>query len=121
MYNATIAELFQQPYHMTACPEATVIGQDGMPGEGPYMTLYLCLRDNTIQQAYFETYGCPTAIACGSWLVRWVEGKPIQAASIIEPEDLAAGLGGLPLGKEHCASLAVKSLRSAFRQLETST
>ncbi len=117
MYNATILELFQQPYHMQDLPDADVVGQVGIEGEGPYMTVYLRLLDRQIQQASFETYGCPSAIACGSWVARWVEGKSVEEVLVLGPDELSLVLGGLPLGKEHCAGLAVGALRSAIEQL----
>ena len=67
-----------------------------------------------IGEAWFETYGCPTAIACGSWLMQWVEGKTKEQAKVIEPCDLELVLGGLPLGKEHRAVLAIKALQVAL-------
>ena len=100
---------------MKSLAEADAIGQDGIPGEGPYMTLYLRLEGENIAEASFETYGCPAAIACGSWLTQWITGKTADAASIITADDLMRVVGGLPLGKEHCASLAVNALRSAMR------
>lgn len=112
-------QLIQQPYHMQELPEADVVGQVGMPGEGPYMMVYLCLRERRIERAAFETYGCPSAIACGSWVARWAEGKAVEDVQVLEADDLCMVLGGLPLGKEHCAGLAVGALRSAIEQIET--
>jgi NifU-like protein involved in Fe-S cluster formation len=54
-------------------------------------------------------------IACGSWLMQWVKGKTKEQAKVIQPCDLELVLGGLPLGKEHCAGLAVKALRSTLQ------
>lgn len=106
---------------MGILPDADAEGQEGLEGAGPYLKVYLKWNgdqgnhDNeTIAEAWFETYGCPTAIACGSWLMKWVEGKTKEQAQIIEPRDLEVVLGGLPLGKEHCASLAVKALRATL-------
>ena len=52
----------------------------------------------------------------GSWLTRWVEGKTFEQALVISAEDLMRVLGGLPLGKEHAATLAVKALKDALQQ-----
>ena len=68
-------------------------------------------------EARFSTYGCPAATACGQWVASWVAGKSAQAARLLEPGDLERILGGLPLGKQHCARLAVDSLRSALAAL----
>jgi NifU-like protein involved in Fe-S cluster formation len=78
--------------------------------------VHLSVEQNSIASASFETYGCPVAIACGSWLTSWVTGKTFTQAAVIEPGDLEKVLGGLPLGKEHCAALAVNALKDALRQ-----
>ena len=80
------------------------------------MQMHLRLSGDTISSANFDTYGCPYAIACGDWVATWVAGKTVSQALVLEPGDLSRMLGGLPLGKEHCASLAVLSLRQALEQ-----
>ncbi len=109
----TVANLFNDPKTLGALPDADVTGQEGMPGEGPYMRMHLRLQGDRVLEATFETYGCPYCVACGSFTTRWVTGRTVQQALALEPGDLALLLGGLPLGKEHCASLAVSSLRKA--------
>lgn len=110
---------FQQPQNMGTIEDADAIGQEGFPGEGPYMTMYLRLDDGAIAEAKFETYGCPAAMACGSWLTTWLVGRTVEQAGVIESNELMLMIGGLPLGKEHCAGLAVKSLRSALKTMNT--
>ena len=103
---------------VVAMEEADAIGQEGMPGEGPFMIVYLKGSKEKIEEATFMTYGCPIAQACGSWLTGWVVGRSAQQAKVIGAEDLMRILGGLPLGKEHCASLAINALKKALRPWE---
>jgi NifU-like protein len=117
MFSQTILEHFLAPYHRGTFPEANAVGQEGMEGEGAFMQIALRAEDGRVTQAYFQTYGCPSAIACGSWIVKWLEGQTITTAASLEASDLMRVLGGLPLGKEHCAKLAVKALRQALRQV----
>ena len=112
----SIADLFNDPRTMGELPDADVAGQEGIPGEGPFMRMYLKFQGEQIRTARFETYNCPYAVACGSWVTRWVEGRTIAQASVLETEDVSRILGGLPLAKEHCASLAVKSLRAGLQE-----
>lgn len=81
------------------------------------MQIALRVEEERVLQAYFETYGCPSAIACGSWLMKWLEGQTVTTAASLQASDLMVVLGGLPLGKEHCAELAIKSLRYAIDQI----
>ena len=116
-----VAQLFNDPGTLGALTDADAIGREGAPGEGPYMTMYLKLDGETVREARFETYSCPYAVACGSWVTRWLVGRTAEEARLLETSDLGLILGGLPLGKEHCASLAVLSLRKALgvRQEQT--
>ena len=82
------------------------------------MVMYLKVGADCIQDARFETYGCPYAVACGSWVTRWAVGRTAEQTLALEPGDLGILLGGLPLGKEHCAGLAVNSLRKAVAALQ---
>jgi NifU-like protein involved in Fe-S cluster formation len=80
------------------------------------MKIMLRMEGEQIVKAGFDTYGCPSCIACGSWITQWVEGRTREAVSIIESNDLRIVLGGLPLGKEHCAQLAVNALKCALSE-----
>lgn len=117
MFSQTIMEHFVAPYHRGDFPEANALGQEGIEGEGAFMHIALRAEEGRVLQGYFQTYGCPSAIACGSWLMKWLEGQSIATAVSIEANDLMRVLGGLPLGKEHCAELAVKALRLALHQV----
>ena len=91
------------------------VGQEGAPGEGPFMRISLKIGAlDVIDHALFETYGCPSATASGSWTCEWVVGKTFDEASALEARDIDAGLGGLPSGKWHCAELASRALRKAI-------
>ena len=50
----------------------------------------------------------------GNRVTRWAVGRTAEQARLLETGDLSLILGGLPLGKERCASLAVLSLRKAL-------
>ena len=109
-----VAYLFNDPKTLGCLPNADSVGRVGMSGEGPYMAIYLRLDQDVIRDARFETYGCPYAVACGSWVTQWVVGRTAAAARALEAADLELMLGGLPPGKEHCAGLAVGALRAAL-------
>ena len=83
------------------------------------MQIALLVSEGSISDARFETYGCPVAIACGSFLTHWAQHKTLDQVRIIESGDLERILGGLPLGKEHCAALAVSAFQSALDRIES--
>lgn len=96
----------------------SLTGQAGEPGQGPWMRLVTEFDGKQFTEATFETYGCPTAMRCGDWVCQWVTGRSPQQVKVLEPNDLITVLGGVPLGKEHCADLAVNALREVLVQLE---
>ncbi|HDQ73734.1 MAG TPA: iron-sulfur cluster assembly scaffold protein [Chloroflexi bacterium] len=81
---------------------------------GDTMEFYLRMNDDVIEEIAFMTDGCGATVACGSRLTQMVQGLPWQEAIEITPENLIAVLGGLPEENEHCATLAVKTLRQAI-------
>ena len=64
------------------------VGQVGIPGEGPHMTMSIRLEGDTVREAQYETYGCPAAFACGKWLTEWLIGKSVEQAKLVNADDL---------------------------------
>jgi nitrogen fixation protein NifU and related proteins len=114
MASELLQSLAINPYHLGELKQPDAVGQVGMPGEGPFMKMYLRGGPDLIHEAWYETYNCPIAIGCGSFVTRWAEGRSFEQAKLLEAGDLMTVMGGLPLGKEHCAELAVGSLRHAL-------
>ena len=114
MYSAIVKEHFRNPRNagQMECPDG--VGTAGTPGSGNYLVIEVRLQGGVVESARFQTYGCPGAIACGSCLTDWITGLSVEEAKAIEADQLAARLGGLPLGKAHCAALAVAALREAL-------
>ena len=49
----------------------------------------------------------------------WITGRLLAMSEALDAATLMKLLGGLPLGKEHCADLAVRALRDAARSAHT--
>ena len=114
MFSEAVLDHFHRPRNPGAPEGANREGTAGVPGDGPYMRIWLTMEGETIVRAGFETYGCPAAIACGSLLTMLAAGRGRAAALAVTSRDLALVLGGLPEGKEHCADLATEALRDAL-------
>lgn len=114
MFSSVVSEHSMNPRNMVPLPDPDVVGQVGMPGEGPYMSLSLKWDEERVVATSFDTYGCPVVRACGSFVSDWVKGKTVEQASVLTASDLMLVMGGLPLGKEHCAKLAVDALIDAL-------
>jgi NifU-like protein involved in Fe-S cluster formation len=110
MYSERLMAVFNAATHRGELPEATHRGVGGTPGCGPYITLLFRVEDGVVKQARFDTYGCPTAIACAEIVCTMSEGQALAQLPAVTPEDLSLLLGGVPRGKEHCPALAVQAL-----------
>jgi nitrogen fixation NifU-like protein len=115
MYSDTIMDHFRNPRNAGKLPTCNAKGVSGDPNAGPFMVLYLEIHSGVVERASFETYGCPPAIAAGSYLTVWVQGKSIDQVAKLEPPELSELLGGIPLGKEHCPQIAISSLKAALQ------
>lgn len=80
---------------------------------GDRMQIDLRVVDGRITDARFTANGCAATFACGSMITRMATTKPLQEVQKITAEDLIQALGGLPLDHQHCAELAVLTLREA--------
>lgn len=117
MYSAAVREHTLNPRRVGSIENADAVGREGLPGQGNYVVIYLKVEGDRIVDARFQTYGCPAVIAGGSFLTDWVVGKTVEETEVIDADRLTAELGGLPLGKEHCALIAVKALKNGLSKL----
>jgi len=111
MYSETVLEHFHNPRNCGPLPGATHEGTAGVPGEGPYMTLWFRVEDGRVTQAAYQTWGCPAAVACGSLVAELAPRVSIAALRSLTAADVMRLLRGLPEGKEHCAELAVEAIK----------
>jgi NifU-like protein involved in Fe-S cluster formation len=78
------------------------------------MLIVLTVARERITDARYSTYGCPAAQACGQFVTERVEGMTRDEAALIDNTAIVAGVGKMPLGREHCPGLAVTALRDAI-------
>ncbi|MBN1852026.1 MAG: P-loop NTPase [Pirellulales bacterium] len=85
---------------------------------GDTMEFWLRIADRRIAQATFTTDGCGPSRAAGSMATELAIGKLVKEASQIEQNDVLQALDGLPKEWEHCALLAVNTLKAAIRDCQ---
>lgn len=118
-YSGVVREHAGSPRNVGEIP-GLPFGEAGTPGQGPNMRLWLRVVDGRVVEARFKTYGCPASIASGSVLTEMVKGKPVEECACIDAGQLLDALDGLPLGKGHCADLAIAALRDAMARTASS-
>ena len=74
---------------------------------GDTVKMFLGIKSGRIQSVAFDTNGCINTHACANTVSHLSEGKTIEEAWEIKPDDVIKFLETLPKGNYHCAKLAV--------------
>ena len=85
---------------------------------GDTVEMYLSIRRGHIQSVSFDTNGCMNTHACANTVAELAEGKEVESAWEITPEDVINYLETLPPENMHCAELAVGALYLALRNYQ---
>jgi nitrogen fixation NifU-like protein len=80
--------------------------------------IYLTVRDGRIRTVAYQTDGCMNTNACANTVAELIEGRDIETAWELTPEDVIAFLETLPVENFHCAELAVGALYRALRNYQ---
>lgn len=120
-YSSTALRHFTSPSNVGRLDDANAVGQAGSPGQGNFMVVYLLIASGRIAKATFQTYGCPAAIASGSVITELIVGRTLEEAAQVTAQTILDALGGLPLGRAHCADLAATALGCALSRYAAAT
>ena len=77
---------------------------------GDTVEIYLTVCAGRIQRVAYQTDGCMNTNACANTVAELAEGRKVDDAWDITPDDVIAYLETLPPGNVHCAELAVGAL-----------
>jgi nitrogen fixation NifU-like protein len=117
MYSPQLLDHFQNPRHAGEISDPDATAEVENPACGDILRLTLKVSDGRIIAARFKARGCVASMACGSALAEIVTGKSVHEARTIQPEQVAAAVGGLPQASAHAAHLALDVLSAALNQL----
>jgi nitrogen fixation NifU-like protein len=81
---------------------------------GDTVEMFLRIRRDRIQSVSFNTNGCINTNACCNTAAHLAEGKSVEAAWGITPQNVINYLKTLPPENYHCAELAVGALYLAL-------
>ncbi len=112
-YSDLVRDHFQNPRNAGELADADAVGYQTNPVCGDTMRLTLRINGGRVEEARFQTSGCPAAIATSSVCTEMIRGQTLAEAEALTKEDYAAALGGLPAGKMHCSVLAADTVRAA--------
>jgi NifU-like protein involved in Fe-S cluster formation len=114
MFSQTALDHIASPRNAGRLQSFTHYGCGGVPGDGPYVELWLQVEDSKVIQVGQESNGCPSTMACASYISTISVNRKVEAIQTLSSEDLILLLGGLPPGKEKSAALAVEALQNAL-------
>jgi nitrogen fixation NifU-like protein len=101
------------PLNLGFCDRASA-SATGVGSCGDKIHIDLSIKHHTIEQIRYKPEGCVYTLACSSAMSVLAQGRTIDDALQLQPEDVVYELGGLPEDHLHCARLAVNTLGDAI-------
>ena len=114
LYTETVMDHFTHPRNVGEIPDADGVGEVGNAKCGDIMKMYLKIKDDRIEDAKFETFGCGSAIASSSMATELIKGKTVDEALKLTNKAVVEALEGLPPIKVHCSVLAEQAVKAAL-------
>lgn len=114
-YTAKVKDHFLNPRNVGVIDDADGVGEVGSLACGDALKLTFKLDKNQkIEDAKFQTFGCASAIASSSALTEMIKGLSLNEAEKITNEHISEYLGGLPKEKMHCSVMGRDALEKAM-------
>lgn len=114
VFSNVAADHIARPRNVGPLVGATHVGAGGIPGDGPYVRMWLVIENGQVLSASYECNGCPSSTVAGSMLTQVAIGREVERLETMTPQDLLTLVGGLPEGKGYYADLAVSALLNAL-------
>ena len=119
MYSSILLDHYQHPRNVGEIPGASVVVEASNPVCGDLLKLWAMVLPGKIEAVKFKAAGCVPSVACGSWLTEAILNRSPAELSTLTPNDVTAGLGGLPPASGHAAVLAVDALKRLLEQIRS--
>lgn len=116
-YNEYIVSLMQDPKNWGKPDSSEISVWHAYEGPcGDTMQFFLKIQDEIIVKANFITDGCGATIAAGCQTTMMIQGKSLEYAENLKPNDIDDALGGLPDDHKHCAELTIRTITRAIEK-----
>ncbi len=121
LFTDQVIDHFSNPRNVGIMEGADAKGTGGDPKCGDFLTIYIKVRENVIEDISFLVQGCIAAIATSSMTTELAKGKTLEEALKISNQVISDALGGLPEEKMHCSVLGASALKNAIEEYENKT
>lgn len=115
IYSKTVINEYRNPMYFGVLENPDAVGIIKGPC-GDTMKIMVHIVDDKILDARFWTDGCGATLAAGNMLIKMIKEKTVDEAKRISNAQLVDTLDGLPKEHNHCALLAVNTLKQAIKQ-----
>jgi len=114
-YSRKALDYFKNPRHAGELENPDGVGKVGNPVCGDVMHIFIKVKDSSISEIRFKTFGCVAAISSSEALCVLAEGKELEEAEKITNKDILEHLEWLPPVKMHCSVLGAEGLHEAIK------
>ena len=111
MYPERLLEHFQNPRNVGELATPAVTVEASNPACGDILRLAARFEGGVAVEVRYKVRGCTAAIAAGSALTEWMEGKSRAQLAAFEAGVIDEAVGGLPPASRHAAALCAEALR----------
>jgi nitrogen fixation NifU-like protein len=111
MYPERLLEHFQNPRNVGELAAPAVTVEASNPACGDILRLAVRFEGGIAVAVRYKVRGCTAAIAAGSALTEWMEGKSLAQMAAFEAGVIDAAVGGLPPASRHAAALCAEAIR----------
>ncbi len=116
MYSAQLLDHFENPRNAGEVPNPDATIQLENPACGDVLKLTARMDDGRIAEIRFRAKGCVPAMACASLVAELAQGKTVDEARKLTPQDLDREIGGLPEASAHASHLSIDALLGLLRK-----
>lgn len=113
-YSEKVMDHFENPRNVGEIVDADGIGEVGNAKCGDIMKVFIKVKNDTLIDVKFKTFGCAAAIATSSVATELIKGKNIKEALKITNKAVINALDELPNIKIHCSLLAEEAIKAAI-------
>lgn len=115
MYSQKVLEIFYNPTNVGVIKGASGVGKVTDDTCGEIVKIYITVNNGVVEDAQFQTFGSPAAIAATCVATGLMIGKSLEDCNAITSQQILEGLGGeLPANKKYVCPLAESTIKSAI-------
>ena len=117
MYSQAFLDHFKNPRNVGELPPPAITVEISNPACGDILRLSARFEDDRVAEVRYKVRGCTAAIASGSALTEWMQGKTRAELAALQAEQMETAVGGLIAESKHAAVLCVDGVKALLRSL----